>query len=94
MITARSASGTAPLPRASASTGVASASTSTENASNRTPKAGNTMATQPMIMSQYEQRVTIVRDIVKSHSKISEKAASEIAVRILQVLDTVPEKLR
>jgi hypothetical protein len=52
------------------------------------------MPTQPMIMSQYEQRVTIVRDIVKSHSKISEKAASEIAVHILQVLDTVPEKLR
>jgi hypothetical protein len=31
---------------------------------------------------------------VKSHSKLSEKAAGEIAVHILQVLDTVPEKLR
>jgi len=44
--------------------------------------------------TQYELRVTRVRDAVREHSKLDNNAASELAVHVLHALDTIPEKIR
>lgn len=43
---------------------------------------------------RYEQRVKLVQGIVQSHTTLDETAASDLAVRMLHALDTIPEKLR
>jgi hypothetical protein len=43
---------------------------------------------------RYEQRVQLVQAIVRNHSTLDDKAASELAVHMLHALDTIPEKLR
>ena len=52
------------------------------------------MTTPTVTLSQYENRLKTVSDIVRSHSKLGDKAAGEIAVHILHALDTIPEKIR
>lgn len=52
------------------------------------------MATEQVVLSQYEHRLKTVTDIVREHSKLSAKAADEIAVHVLHALDTIPEKVR
>jgi len=52
------------------------------------------MSTDTTLASRYDRRVTIVRDIVKQHSKLSDKAALAMAVHMVHALDTIPEKLR
>ncbi|ABM11884.1 MULTISPECIES: DUF6307 family protein [Mycolicibacterium] len=42
----------------------------------------------------YEKRVGLVRDTIKDHSKLGDKAAGELAVRVLHVLDSIPERVR
>jgi hypothetical protein len=42
----------------------------------------------------YERRLRTVADAVRGHSKLSEKAAGEMAVHILHALDTIPERVR
>jgi len=46
------------------------------------------------MMTRYEQRVKLVQDTVKAHSQLDDKAASELAVQVLHVLDKIPEKVR
>jgi hypothetical protein len=46
------------------------------------------------IETPYERRLVRVRDAVRQHSKLNEKAAAEIAVHVLHALDTIPEKIR
>jgi hypothetical protein len=50
--------------------------------------------TKPMPVSLYHRRVALVRDIVRAHSALDEKAATEIAVNVLLAIDTIPEKVR
>ena len=45
-------------------------------------------------VSHYDQRVELVADAIKKHAKLGKKAASELAVHILEVIDHVPEKMR
>ena len=45
-------------------------------------------------ISMYEQRVRLVADVVKQNSKLSDKAAVELAKRVLHAIDHIPEKMR
>jgi hypothetical protein len=45
-------------------------------------------------MSGYDQRVKLIKDTLKKHSKLSEKATGELAEHILDALNHIPEKVR
>ena len=47
-----------------------------------------------IISAPYDQRVELVRDIITAHSKLGDKAASELAVHVLHALNSIPEKMR
>jgi hypothetical protein len=47
-----------------------------------------------VMVSRYQQRVKLVQDVVKAHSRLDDKVAFEIAVDVLHALDTIPEKVR
>jgi hypothetical protein len=52
------------------------------------------MTTTVEYMSRYDQRVKLVNDTVRKHSKLGEKASLELAEHVLQALDHMPEKVR
>jgi hypothetical protein len=52
------------------------------------------MASPTMSKSPYIQRLELVRDTITSHTKLGEKAASELAEHVLHVLNSIPEKMR
>lgn len=52
------------------------------------------MPAETAVLSRYDRRVQLVRDIVKAHSKLDDEAAAAIAVNVLRALDTVPETIR
>lgn len=54
----------------------------------------NLMASLTTFQSPYVQRLELVRDTITSHSKLGDKAASELAEHILHVLNSIPEKVR
>ncbi len=45
-------------------------------------------------VTRYDQRVKLVQDIVKAHTKLNDKGASELAVLVLHAIDSMPEKVR
>lgn len=45
-------------------------------------------------LSRYDQRVKIVKETLRKHSELSDKAAADLAVNVLDVLDHIPEKMR
>ena len=52
------------------------------------------MAASTTFRSPYVLRLELVRDTIRSHSKLGAKAASELAEHILLALNSIPEKLR
>lgn len=52
------------------------------------------MTTDTTVVTRYDRRLNLVRDVVKAHSKLGDQAAAELAVQMLHVLDTVPEHVR
>ena len=52
------------------------------------------MASPTMLRTPYGQRVELVKDTIKAHSKLGDKAASELAVHVLHALNSIPEKVR
>jgi hypothetical protein len=52
------------------------------------------MASPTTFQSPYLQRLELVRDTITSHSKLGDKAASELAEHVLHVLNSIPEKVR
>ena len=54
----------------------------------------NLMASPTTIHSPYIHRLELVRDTLKSHSKLGDKEASELAEHVLQALNSIPEKIR
>lgn len=44
--------------------------------------------------SPYENRVERVRDTVREYSDLDDNAATDLAVKVLHALDTIPEKVR
>lgn len=45
-------------------------------------------------MSVYEQRIQLVAQALKQHSKLNEKDAADLAVHVLYAIDHIPEKVR
>jgi hypothetical protein len=45
-------------------------------------------------ISLHEQRIRLVADAMRQHSKLGEKAAADLAVHVLYALDHIPEKVR
>jgi hypothetical protein len=45
-------------------------------------------------VSAYDLRVQLVKDTVRKHSNLSEKASLELTEHILDVLNHIPEKVR
>jgi len=52
------------------------------------------MSSPTTIRTPYDQRVELVSDIITAHSKLGDKAASELAVHVLHALNSIPEKMR
>ncbi len=52
------------------------------------------MASPTMLRTPYLLRLELVTDTIKSHSKLGDKAAGELAVHILHTLNSIPEKVR
>ena len=57
-------------------------------------KKDNWMTSPTTFRSPYVQRLELVRDTIKSHSKLGDKEASELAEHVLQELNSIPEKIR
>jgi hypothetical protein len=45
-------------------------------------------------VSLHEQRIHLVADALRQHSKLSEKDAADLAVHVLYAIDHIPEKVR
>ena len=52
------------------------------------------MASPTTIRTPDIQRVELVKDTITAHSKLGDKAASELAVHVLHALNSIPEKVR
>lgn len=52
------------------------------------------MASPTTFRSPYLQRLELVKDTIRSHSKLGDKAASELAEHILHALNSIPERMR
>ena len=52
------------------------------------------MTTPTMFRTPYDLRLELVTGTLKSHSKLGDKAAGELAIHVLHALNSVPEKMR
>jgi Family of unknown function (DUF6307) len=52
------------------------------------------MSAPTILRTPYDVRVELVADTIKAHSKLGDKAASELAVHVLHTLNSIPEKIR
>ena len=52
------------------------------------------MSSPTTFRTPYDQRVELVTHIITAHSKLGDKAASELAVHVLHALNSIPEKMR
>jgi Family of unknown function (DUF6307) len=55
---------------------------------------GQLMASPTTFRSPYDHRVELVRDTIKSHSKLNDRDAAELAEHVLHTLNSIPEKMR
>jgi hypothetical protein len=52
------------------------------------------MTSPTQLRTPYIQRLELVSDTIRAHSKLGEKAASDLAVHVLHALNSIPEKMR
>jgi hypothetical protein len=52
------------------------------------------MASPTTLRTPYDVRVDIVKDAIVAHSKMKDQDASDLAVHVLQALNSIPEKVR
>ncbi|WP_197497281.1 DUF6307 family protein [Mycobacterium sp. 852013-51886_SCH5428379] len=52
------------------------------------------MASPTAIRSPYDIRIDLVRDSITANSELDAEAASLLAVHVLRVLNSIPEKIR
>jgi len=50
--------------------------------------------TSTTFISRYEQRVTFVQDVLRKNSGLEDKAAHDLAVRVVHAIDHIPEPQR
>jgi uncharacterized protein DUF6307 len=55
---------------------------------------GNLMASPTPLRTPYIERLELVSDTIRAHSKLNEKSANELAVYVLLALNSIPEKMR
>jgi hypothetical protein len=60
----------------------------------RLHKQGELVTIAVKYTSLYDQRVNLVKDTLLKHSKLGEKNSLDLAERILNALDHIPEKVR
>lgn len=58
------------------------------------PERGPEMAVTTVYVSRHDQRVRLVADALTKNSKLTDKAAVELAKHVLDALDHIPEKVR
>ena len=46
------------------------------------------------LRTPYLERVEMVKDTIRAHTKLGDKAANELAVHVLHALNSIPEKMR
>jgi hypothetical protein len=51
------------------------------------------MATKSTLLSPYEKRVKLVQETLTTHSSIGAAAAGELAVHVLDALNSIPERI-
>ncbi|MBB3752364.1 hypothetical protein FHT44_004876 [Mycolicibacterium sp. BK634] len=74
--------------------GVLSAVTGSSITSRHARQRRNFMASPTTVRSPYLHRLDLVADIIKSESKLGDKAAREVAAKVLHALNSIPEKIR
>jgi hypothetical protein len=52
------------------------------------------MTTDSKLRSPYEVRIDLVQETVKANSSLDDDAARKLAVQVLLVLNSIPEKIR
>ncbi len=52
------------------------------------------MTSPTTFRTSYDLRVDLVKDTIAAHSKLGDKAATELAVHVLHALNSIPEKMR
>ena len=52
------------------------------------------MPTEEAFVSRYDLRVKVVREVLKENTKLADDACEALAVRLLHILDTTPERMR
>jgi hypothetical protein len=52
------------------------------------------MAAPTVLRTPYIQRLELIRDTIKAHSKLADDAATGLAVHVLHALNSIPEKMR
>jgi hypothetical protein len=52
------------------------------------------MTSPTTFRTPYDQRVELVKDTIRAHSKLGDKDAGDLAVHVLHALNSIPEKLR
>jgi len=52
------------------------------------------MTTETALVSRYELRVKLVRDVLKENTKLSDSESRALAVRLLHTMDSIPERVR
>jgi Family of unknown function (DUF6307) len=52
------------------------------------------MTSPTTFRSPYDLRLDLAKDTIRAHSKLGDKAASELAVHVLHALNSIPEKIR
>lgn len=55
---------------------------------------GNSMASPTTFRTPYDIRLQLVTDVINSHSELGDEAAGQLAVHVLQTLNSIPEKIR
>lgn len=52
------------------------------------------MTTDTAFLSRYDLRVKLVQDVLKDNTELSDQACQALAVRLLDTMDTIPERMR
>jgi Family of unknown function (DUF6307) len=55
---------------------------------------GHSMASLTTFRTPYEIRLQLITDTISAHSKLGNDAAGKLAEHVLDVLNSIPEKVR